>query len=312
MNKAFIGRVGVLAGGPSNEREISLKSGRAVHSALIAEGVDAIFLDVWDDIYDIIRNARVDVMFIALHGRFGEDGTVQKMLEELRIPYTGSGVAASRVALDKVESRGIFIKDGIPVPRYAVFDKTCYDISRAGAFGMPVVVKPSLEGSSIGLSIVPDRLHLPAAVEKAFAYGDRILVEEFIDGREFTVGILEDRPLPVVEIVTSGNVYDYAAKYSDPQTRYLVPAPLDEALYKEAQELGRRSHAALGCRDFSRVDMRMNRKNEFFVLEVNTIPGMTERSLLPKAAQSMGLDFGRLCVRLVRNALRDKSEVPTR
>ena len=297
-----IGRVGILAGGPSSEREISLRSGKAVLDALLQEGVDAIFLDVCGDICDIIKKNRIDTAFIALHGRFGEDGTIQKILEDAGIPYTGSGPEASRLALDKIAAKEALKRCGIPVAKHIVLEKAGADISAAVSLGFPVVIKPQWEGSSIGLSVVKDKDGLQDAVVKAFEYGDRLIAEEYIDGRELTVGILEDQPLPVIEIVTRGGTYDYQAKYKDPDTKYLVPAPIDSEASDKAMELGRRSHTALGCRTFSRVDMMMDKKGGIFVLEVNTIPGMTQRSLLPKAAKAAGLDFGKLCIKLIENA----------
>ncbi|MFA4981222.1 MAG: D-alanine--D-alanine ligase [Candidatus Omnitrophota bacterium] len=304
MTGLGFGKVGVLAGGPSSEREISLRSGNAVYDALIKDGIDAIFLDVKDDIYDIINNNKIDIAFIALHGRFGEDGTVQKILGAAGIPYTGSGAEASGFALDKIVSKEIFNRKGLPVPKGVVFEKSGYNPEDCYRLGFPMVVKPHLEGSSIGLSIVRERGSLKEAVEKAFAFGGRILVEEYIDGRELTVGILDDEPLPVIEIVTRQGVYDYTAKYSDPDTRYLVPAPLEDAVSSRARELGRSAHKALGCRSFSRVDMMLDKSGNIFLLEVNTIPGMTERSLLPKAAGAAGLSFSRLCVKLIENAMK--------
>lgn len=296
-------RIGILAGGPSSEREISLRSGKAVYSALLSENLDTIFLDVWDDIYDIIKNSKIDVAFIALHGRFGEDGTVQKILEDADIPYTGSGVEASRLALDKLASKEIFIKSGIPIPKYIVFEKTDFKAKDAFNLKLPVVVKPQFEGSSIGLSVVKEKGSLKEAIDKAFEYGRKIILEEYIDGRELTVGIFEDMPLPVIEIMTRDKVYDYQAKYNDPDTKYIVPAPVEKRIYEKAQALGARAHKALGCRCFSRVDMMADKAGNIYVLEVNTIPGMTERSLLPKAAQASGLDFNQLCVKIVENAL---------
>ncbi len=303
MGHMNFGRVGVLAGGPSSEREISLRSGRTVYNALLQEGVDAIFLDVRDDFYDIIKN-KIDVAFIALHGRFGEDGTVQKILDDAKIPYTGSGRRASRLALDKIASKEQFKNCGIPIPRYVVFEKDNFQREDAYALGFPLVVKPQLEGSSIGLSIVKEKAMLGAAIDTAFRYGPKILVEEYIEGRELTVGILDDKPLPVIEIVSRDGVYDYQAKYSDPETKYLVPAPIEEDASRRAKSLGERSHRALGCRYFSRVDMMMAKTGDIFVLEVNTIPGLTERSLLPKAAKEKGLDFNQLCIKIIEDALR--------
>jgi len=301
MKRKF-GRIGVLAGGPSNEREISLRSGRAVHDALLGEGLDSIFLDVKNNIDEIIKKSCIDVAFITLHGRFGEDGTVQRMLEDADIPYTGSGVEASLSALDKVTSKDIFIKNRIPVPKHIVLTRENSRIYDCDKLGMPVVVKPHLEGSSIGLSIVKDKRHLQDAVDKAFEYGDKVILEEYIDGRELTVGILNDEALPVIEIVPRNKVYDYDAKYKDSATRYLVPAPMPEDISAEARKLGVLAHKTLGCRSFSRVDMMMTRPGDIFVLEVNTVPGMTERSLLPKAAQATGLRFGSLCVKILEDA----------
>lgn len=300
------GRIGVLAGGPSSERDISLKSGKAVYGALIQEGCEAIFLDVKDDIYDIISRIKIDCAFIALHGRFGEDGTVQKILEDHNIPYTGSGPRASASALDKIASKEIFIKSGIPTPAYKVLEKGKFDIKAIEEPGLPVVIKPQFEGSSIGLSVVRSKSDLARALDEAFKYGSKALAEEFIDGRELTVGILRDRPLPVIEIVTRNKVYDYKAKYDDPGTRYLVPAPIEEEIFRKAQGIGTLAHTALGCRFLSRVDVMMDARGDLFALEVNTIPGMTERSLLPKAAAAAGLSFGKLCLLLVDDALRNK------
>ncbi|OGW85050.1 MAG: hypothetical protein A2987_06055 [Omnitrophica bacterium RIFCSPLOWO2_01_FULL_45_10] len=297
------GRIGVLAGGPSNEREISLRSGRAVYSALAEDGLNAVFLDVRDDIHDIILKSKIDVAFIALHGRFGEDGTVQKILEDAGIPYTGSGVEASRLAMDKIESKKAFAKNDIPTARYIIFEKGSSNLGETDGLGLPLVVKPQSEGSSIGLSIVKERSMLNGALEAAFEYGPKALIEEYINGRELTVGVLEGQSLPVVEIVTCSKVYDYKAKYDDPSTRYLVPAPLRKKVYEMAQDLGRRSHRALGCESFSRVDMMADESGGLFVLEVNTIPGMTERSLFPKAARARGITFNELCVKLIDGAL---------
>jgi len=298
-------RVGVLAGGPSNEREISLRSGKAVYNALVQEGVDAVFLDVYDDIGNALKDDRIDVAFIALHGRFGEDGTVQKMLEDANIPYTGSDSAASSVALDKIASKRIFEKYNIPTPRYAVLGKGDPYEKEVLRLGFPIVVKPQFEGSSIGLSVVREAKDLEQALSTAFEYGTKVLLEEYINGRELTVGILDDKPLPVIEIVPKDHVYDYKAKYSDPQTQYLVPAPIDEDTARRVMALGLDAHKRLGCRSFSRVDIMMNSKGEIFVLEVNTIPGMTERSLLPKAAGAIGLSFNKLCIKLIDNALKN-------
>jgi len=308
MNVKSFGKIAVLAGGPSNEREISLRSGKAVYKALTNEGCDAIFLDVGENFYDIIKRNKIDVAFIALHGRFGEDGAVQKLLEDAHIPYTGSGPEASRRALDKIESKEMFIRSGIPVPKYRVMEKGEAVPLSVRSLGMPLVIKPQFEGSSIGLSIVRSEEFVKDALDEAFRYGQKIIIEEFIKGRELTVGIFDEKPLPVIEIVAKNNVYDYAAKYTDPETRYIVPAAIDEMVKKSAQELARRSHHALGCRTFSRVDIMLAEDGKLFVLEVNTIPGMTERSLLPKAALADGITFNELCVKIIEKALVNKDE----
>ncbi|MFH1847595.1 MAG: D-alanine--D-alanine ligase [Candidatus Omnitrophota bacterium] len=305
LNDISIGRVAVLSGGPSNERGISLVSGRAVYDALKQSGCDAVLLEIDDASFgQDLKRLEIDVVFLALHGRFGEDGTIQEMLEGLGIPYTGSGPRASRCALDKIASKGIFEKSGINTPRYAVLEKGRDDryadsISR---LGLPLVVKPQFEGSSIGISVVRDRSQLDEAVRSAFTYGDRILAEEFIEGRELTVGILNDEPLPVVEITAEGGFYNFNAKYESKKTGYIVPARISEEEYKISQDTARKAHLSLGCRFFSRVDMRMDSAGKIFVLEVNTIPGLTGRSLLPKAAQNKGIDFNRLCLLLTKAA----------
>lgn len=298
------GKIGVLAGGPSSEREISLRSGRAVYEALLRLGHEVILMDVKDGICDIIGGNAIDVAFIALHGKFGEDGTVQGILERMGIPYTGSGVEASRLALDKIATKVAFEKAGIPTPEYFVLNNPDDGLKGFDRLGWPVVVKPQFEGSSIGLSIVSSEKDLAGRVREAFACGGKVVLEGFVAGRELTVGMLNDEPLPVVEIVTKSGVYDYHAKYKDPGTQYLVPAPIDENAAEAAKRLGRIAHKALGCRSFSRVDIMMDKKGAMYVLEVNTIPGMTERSLLPKAALAAGIDFGEMCTGILEDAVK--------
>ena len=293
------GKIAVLAGGPSSEREISLKSGRAVYEALKRKSQDVDFIDVDNKFCEGLKTIGADVAFIALHGKFGEDGSVQAILEELKLPYTGSRVKSSRLALDKAASRELFSKNGLKVPRYRIVKKDTEIGDALEDFETPFVVKPQHEGSSIGLSVVGDKAGVKAALDRAFGYGDRVIVEEYIHGREFTVGILEERALPVIEIQTKHNVYDFNAKYTDEETKYIVPAVLGEDEYKGVRECALKAHQLLGCRDFSRVDMRMDNHGDVYVLEVNTIPGMTERSLLPKAALAVGISFEALCMRLV-------------
>lgn len=302
-NPERIGKVAVLAGGRSAERGISIKSGRAVYSALKLEGCDVEWLDIGtEDAGRRLRSVPFDVAFIALHGRFGEDGTIQRMLERMSVPYTGSGVTASRLALDKIASHRIFKRCGIPVPEFKILDRR--SARPPERFSWPLVVKPQREGSSIGLSLARNKREFNAACEKAFEYGDKILVEKFIKGREITVGILGEKPLPVVEIIPRRAFYDFRAKYKDEMTEYKVPASLSPHLYRKAQALGIAAHKALSCRDFSRVDMLLEGDDNIYVLEVNSIPGLTERSLLPKAAKAAGVDFGKLCVKLLEMAIR--------
>jgi D-alanine-D-alanine ligase len=305
-NVKKFGKIAVLAGGPSSEREISLKSGRAVYDALKHKGCDVEWLELGaeDTEKALRRSVPFDIAFIALHGRFGEDGTIQKILERMSIPYTGSGVIASRLALDKIASRRIFKKCRIPVPEYKVLNGR--STGKPEEFSWPVVVKPRNEGSSIGLSLARNTGEFKKACENAFKYSGKIIMERYIKGREITVGVLGDRALPVVEIIPKRVFYDFHAKYKDVRTEYKVPAPLQKPLYKKAQNLGLAAHNALNCRDFSRVDMLLGEDNGIYILEVNSIPGLTERSLLPKAAGAFGITFSELCLKLLQLALKNR------
>lgn len=294
-------KVAVLLGGPSSEREISIKSGTAVYEALLSLGVDAVCIDVGEDPVRQIRETGAGIAFIALHGRFGEDGTIQAMLEKEGIAYTGSGPVASRLAMDKLASRKIFKDALIPVPEsFALKNGDRHQFFPINAY--PLVVKPNREGSSIGLSVVNKKKDLAAAIDEAFSYDNDIIIEKFIDGDDITVGILNDKPLPVVHIKPRQGIYDYTAKYTQGATEYVVPAKLADNITKEAQRLGILAHRLLGCRYFSRVDMRLGRDNKITVLEVNTIPGMTATSLLPKAAKAIGIDFAHLCLMIAESA----------
>ncbi|MCM8791608.1 MAG: D-alanine--D-alanine ligase [Candidatus Omnitrophica bacterium] len=309
MVRQDLGRIGVLMGGVSEEREISLKSGRAVYNTLKEAGFDVIPVDI--DKPEIrenikkIRSSGIDVAFIALHGRFGEDGTIQKILEDLNIPYTGSGVEASRLALNKVLSRRYFIEWGLNVPEYRVIEKKEFNknLLILEELKFPLVIKPSTQGSSIGLFIVENRTELLKAVEEAFNFDDRIIIEQYIKGREVTVGILEEQPLPIIEIIPKKRFFDYEAKYTPGLTEYIIPAEIEEEITKQIRDSALRAHKALGCYGFSRVDMIL-KEDYVYVLEVNTIPGLTETSLLPKAARAIGIDFLELCLRLIDSAYR--------
>ncbi len=296
-------KIGVLAGGTSSEREISLKSGKAVLNALCGDGLNAVFIDVREGETEFlagVAQSGIDVAFIALHGRFGEDGTVQKLLESVNTPYTGSDAAASKVAYNKLFSRIKFKEKGLRVPDYIVTDAG-KDYEEEDAF-FPCVVKPACEGSSIGLSIVNSRVGFREALDRAALFGEKIIVEKFVAGREMTVGILGMQPLPVVEVRPAQGVYDFNAKYIANDTEYIVPAALSESELFRVQEAGVKAHAALGCGFFSRVDLILSTGGEVVILEVNTIPGFTERSLFPMAARAAGIGFSELCIRMLRDA----------
>ena len=298
-------KVGILAGGPSSEREVSLKSGRAVLAALQGKGVETVFIDVkQEDILPEIMSNGVNLIFIALHGKFGEDGTVQEILTVAGIPYTGSGPEASRIAIDKLASKQKFIDAGLMVPGYRSILSKDDIILAIEEIQVPCVVKPRYEGSSIGLSVVTEQADLVGAIEKAIDFGGEAMVETFIYGKELTVGVLEDRALPVVEITAASGVYDYASKYISQGTRYHVPCDIGHENYRRAQLAGLKAHKALGCRSFSRTDMRLDPSGELYILEVNTIPGLTEKSLLPMAAKADGVDFGELCVKMLMGAFK--------
>ena len=298
-------KIGVLAGGPSSERDISLKSGEAVYEALKSDGCNVVFIDVdkgLDGLASKLQKERIDVAFIALHGRFGEDGTVQKFLEGQGISYTGSGPEASQLALDKLTSKKIFTEYKIKIPPYRTFTKG--QRIQIDEFGLPYVVKPRYEGSSIGLSIVREEKKLKNAVDKAYIHDNIIIIEKYVKGDEITVGILDDEPLCVIQIVPASEFYDYEAKYTRPDTKYLVPAPIEKGVYEKSRKLAKTAYTALRCRGFSRVDMILDDSNEIYVLEVNTIPGLTSRSLLPKAAEHAGIGFNELCRKIIELALK--------
>jgi D-alanine-D-alanine ligase len=308
MLQEDFGRIGVLMGGPSEEREISLKSGKAVYDSLKERGLNAVALDIQTDnpqeSIGLLKSAQLDCAFLALHGPFGEDGTIQEILDNLEIPYTGSGKLASRLAMDKIASRQIFQQAGLSVPRYRVLDQSSSKAFQESGndFIFPVVVKPATQGSSIGLSIVDQKENLAAALDLAFRFDQRILIEEYIPGREVTVGILAEQALPVIEIIPKRRFFDYAAKYQAGLTDYVVPAQLTESVAEKIKETALSAHRLLGCFGCSRVDMILNQDNLVFVLEVNTIPGLTSTSLLPKAAERVGIEFGELCLTLIRLA----------
>ena len=306
--KKSFGKIGVLMGGPSSEREISLKSGKAVFQSLKVQGLDVVAIDIKSadhgDTAKLISSFDIDCAFIVLHGRFGEDGQIQSILEGLKLRYTGSGVKAGRLAMDKISAKKIFRENNILVPAELVIEKKSYlrgKLIKTG-FNLPWVVKPPAQGSSIGLSIVDKEVDIAAGIDLAFCFDDRVLIEEYIEGRELTVGILENRPLCVIEIIPKKRFFDFEAKYQNGLTDYIVPALLEESISRTAQETALKAHRVLGCFGFSRVDIMLDRKNRLYLLEVNTIPGLTSTSLLPKAAKFAGIDFDQLCLKLLKSA----------
>ena len=288
-------KIAVLKGGPSAEREVSLASGAAVAKALRSLDYDVAELDVTGYEVDLPRGC--EAVFIALHGAFGEDGQLQALLEQRAMPFTGSGSQSSRWSFDKVASKRIFEQHGIATPRYEVLPP-----GGVRTLPLPVVVKPPRQGSSIGISKVFDEAEWPEAMNKALALDTEVLVERFIEGAELTVGVVGDQVLPVVEIRAPQGYYDYRAKYTKGLTEYLVPAPLDADATRACQALAWRAFQALSCRGLGRVDIRMTPEGHPFVLELNSIPGFTETSLLPKAARAVGLEFPALCDRILQLA----------
>lgn len=298
--------IGVLLGGLSAEREISLKTGRACLQALQQLGYRAVPVDPGHDLPEQLKTAGIEVAFIALHGRFGEDGRVQGLLEMLQIPYTGSGVLASSLAIDKVVTKQLLRYHELPTPEF--------DFMRPGDASedllkrcrhLPLVVKPSREGSTIGISIVHSREALRHGIDTAAALDGTVLVEDFIAGSELTVSVLDGQALPIIQIVPRSGFYDYHAKYTAGQTEYLLPAPIDMVSTQRIQQAAVDACRVLGCRGAARVDF-MLREREFYCIEVNTIPGMTETSLLPKAAAEAGIDFPRLVELILLDAGLDK------
>ncbi len=304
-------RVALLAGGTSAEREVSLKSAEQVFRALDKEKYDVVRYDPRDDLPRLVQEASsIDVALIIMHGRLGEDGTIQGFLEMLGIPYHGSGVLGSAMAMNKIVSKHMYQQAGLPVAPYVVVDRNAPPLSGkiVDQLGLPVVVKPENEGSSIGLTIVRREEELTEALERAWKFDRRCLVEKFIDGTEITGGVLgnsELQALPLVEIIPGEQheFFDYEAKYTPGAAQEICPARLPEDLTQKAQEYALRAHQVLCCRGYSRTDMIVDGAGEIFVLETNTIPGMTETSLYPQAAAAAGIGFSELLDRLIELAL---------
>jgi D-alanine-D-alanine ligase len=297
-----LGRVAVVMGGTSAEREVSLDSGRNVLEALKSRGVDAHAIDGIPALLDALRAGHFARVFNILHGRGGEDGVLQGALQSLGVPVTGSGVLGSALSMDKIRTKQVWQAVGLPTPRYVRFSGGDDVGAAVGTLGLPVVVKPSHEGSSVGITRVRSPGDLAAAVELAARYDGELIVEQMIEGEEYTVGILQGRALPSIRIVPAGEFYDYHAKYVAEDTKYICPG-LDDAAETEIRALAFSAFQAAGCSGWGRVDLMRDRAGKFFLLEVNTTPGMTSHSLVPKAAKAVGIDFAELCWKILETSV---------
>lgn len=293
------GRVAVLYGGKSAEREVSLKSGAAVLAALESAGVDAFGVDVDDNLLARLSSERIDRAFIVLHGRGGEDGSMQGLLECAGIPYTGSGILASALAMDKLRTKQVWQSLGLPTPRHAVLASEADCRAAADSLDFPLIVKPAHEGSSIGMAKVTGVDELIAAWRAASLYDSQVLVEQWIQGPEFTIATLRGEVLPPIGLGTPHTFYDYDAKYVANDTQYRIPCGLDAAKEQELKELSARACEAVGIQGWARVDVMQDNSGAFWLLEVNTVPGMTDHSLVPMAARAAGLDFQQLVLAIL-------------
>ncbi len=305
-------KIVVLMGGPSAEREVSLNTGKAILQALQAKQYNAVGVEIEPTrLFDQLKECNCDIVFNAIHGKYGEDGYLQGALELLQIPYTGSSVLANALAMDKVVSKRLFVAGNVSTPRFTVYEKA--DISDdltqkiIADYSLPVVIKAATQGSSIGVSIVEDAADLAKAIDDAFKYSDNILVEEFVQGRELTVAVWGNEAkaaLPIIEIVPHSGKYDYQSKYTKGATEYIVPAQIDAVLTGKIQDMALKAFKLLGCKGIARVDVMLGKDNVPYVLEVNTVPGMTATSLVPKAARAVGISFEDLCEKLLLMAIK--------
>lgn len=305
-------KIGVLMGGQSSEREVSLKTGEAVYRSLVRSGYDAVAIDVGPALFQTMQEQLVEMTFLALHGPGGEDGAIQGFLETLGVPYTGSGVRASAIGMHKVATKTQLAAEGIPVPKGTVVWRgtapTIGRILRTCKLKLPLVVKPASQGSTIGVTVVRKPSQWKEALSLAHQYDAEAMVEAFIPGHEVTVSLLGGvdgtvTGLPAVEIVAPDGFYDFSAKYEKGRTQYLCPAPLSTAITKQIRQLAIKTYQVLGCKGAARVDFRITPKGKPFVLEINTVPGMTETSLLPMAAGQAGLSYDALTERILQSAI---------
>jgi D-alanine-D-alanine ligase len=301
-------KIGVLMGGLSSEREVSLASGTAVLKAFQDKGYSPVGIDVNRDAAEQIRKAGVEAAFIGLHGKYGEDGAIQGMLEVMGIPYTGSGILASAMGMNKIVSKMVFKNHGLLVGPYAVVSERGRAEAAAAEIGFPLVVKPCSEGSSVGVSLVHKNDDLGPAVELAFIYDYDILIEKYIKDKEVQVGILGERALGAIEIVPKEEFYNYKAKYEKGMSDHFFPARIPKDAYQRTLDAGLAAHRALGCTGYSRVDFIIDGTGQPFILEVNTLPGMTATSLLPEIAKGVGISFPDLVEEILRLALVERAD----
>lgn len=295
-------KIGVLMGGLSREREISLRSGRAVLAALRARGYDAVEIDVGRDVPEKLLKEKVEAAFVALHGRYGEDGVIQGLLEIMQIPYTGSGPLPSAIGIDKDLTKKLAAEAGIRTPKWKAISKDDVGAQQAAPLPLPVIIKPNREGSTIGMSIVREPKEFRPALEEAARYDGVILIEQFISGTEVTVGIVNGKALPTLEIVPKGGFYDYASKYTKGMTEYIIPARISEEARRRVSEATEKVFSLMKLSGVARMDFIVDKSGDDYFLEVNTIPGMTETSLVPKAAAAAGLSFEDLCEEILKGA----------
>ncbi|MBP7792165.1 MAG: D-alanine--D-alanine ligase [Candidatus Goldbacteria bacterium] len=296
-------KIGVLMGGLSNEREISLKSGMAMYDELKKHKHNVVAIDVNERSMEKVLREKIDVALLALHGTYGEDGVMQGILEFYGIPYTGSGVIGSVLGMNKIISKQLFERNEIPTPEWCVIEKP-EDVKKI-KIKYPLVFKPAAEGSAIGVSIVTDKKDAKKGFMKASGYGKKVLVERYIKGTEISVPVLVDRALPIIEIIPQRQFYDYTAKYEKGMSEHKIPASINKQAYKKAQQYAVKAHKILECRDYSRIDMMVQGEN-VFVLEVNTLPGMTSLSLFPESARHYGISFYELLLIFIKETLKRK------
>jgi len=298
-----LGKVAVLYGGNSAEREVSLNSGEAVYQALIRQNVDAVKIDSRENLLDQLNEHQIERAFIALHGVGGEDGTIQGLLEFYGLPYTGSGVKASAICMDKWRTKLIWQGLGLPTPAFLKAESVSELSQFSESVGLPLMVKPALEGSSIGISKVKSDVEIPKAFNAAAGTGSPVLAEQFITGLEFTVAILNGQALPAIQLKPANEFYDYDAKYIQDDTEYLLPCGLSSEKEKELQELALEAYQALDCQGWGRVDVMQDESGKFWLIEVNTVPGMTDHSLVPMAAKAAGMTFDDLVLTILKAEL---------